>query len=142
MNNTKSGEYAQDIANDLRRDMQAHAGVFRTQKLMDEGVKKILELEKRIPNVHLNDKSQVFNTARIEALELDNLIEVAKATIISAAARQESRGAHAHDDCPNRDDVNWMKHTLWYKEGNRLDYKPVQLKPLTAESVPPVARTF
>ncbi len=142
LNNTKSGEYAQDIANDLRRDMQAHAGVFRTQALMDEGVKKILELEKRIPNVHLNDKSQVFNTARIEALELDNLIEVAKATIISAAARQESRGAHAHNDCPARDDQNWMKHTLWYKEGNRLEYKPVQLKPLTAESVPPVVRTF
>jgi succinate dehydrogenase / fumarate reductase flavoprotein subunit len=142
LNNTKSGEYAQDIANDLRRDMQAHVGVFRTQKLMDEGVQKILELEKRIPNVHLNDKSQVFNTARIEALELDNLIEVAKATIISAAARKESRGAHAHNDCPDRDDQNWMKHTLWYKDGNRLDYKPVQLKPLTAESVPPVARTF
>ncbi|HNE26553.1 MAG TPA: FAD-binding protein, partial [Pseudomonadales bacterium] len=142
LNNSKSGEYAQDIANDLRRDMQAHAGVFRTQALLEEGVKKVLEIEKRIPNIHLNDKSQVFNTARIEALELENLIEVAKATIISAAARRESRGAHAHNDYPERDDQNWMKHTLWYKEDNRLAYKPVQLKPLSVDSVPPVARTF
>ncbi len=136
------GEYAQDIGNDMRREMQSHAGVFRTQSLMDEGVKKILEIEKRVANIHLNDKSKVFNTARIEALEIENLIEVAKATMISAAARQESRGAHAHDDFPERDDVHWMKHTLWYKDGNRLDYKPVQLKPLTVESIPPKKRTF
>ncbi len=142
LDNSKQGEYAQEIGNDMRREMQSHAGVFRTQALMDEGVKKILEIEKRVADIHLNDKSKVFNTARIEALEIENLIEVAKATMISAAARQESRGAHAHDDFPERDDVHWMKHTLWYKDGNRLDYKPVQLKPLTVESIPPKKRTF
>lgn len=142
LNQSTGGEYAQDIANDLRAIMQSHAGVFRTQELMDEGVAKVLELEGRIANVHLKDKSKVFNTARIEALELDNLIEAAKATIISAAARTESRGAHAHNDHPDRDDMNWQKHTLWFKEENRLEYKPVQMKPLTVESIPPKKRTF
>ncbi|TNF34676.1 MAG: succinate dehydrogenase flavoprotein subunit [Gammaproteobacteria bacterium] len=142
LDNSKSGEYAQDIANDIRTTMQAHAGVFRTQKIMDEGVTKILELDKRVPHIHLKDNSQVFNTARIEALEVENLIEAAKATMLSAAARKESRGAHAHNDCPERDDENWMKHTLWFKDGNRLDYKPVQMKPLTVDSIPPKKRTF
>ena len=77
----------------------------------------------------------MFNTARVEALELDNLVETAMATIVSAEARKESRGAQARADFPERDDKNWMKHTLWYKEGNRLAYKPVHLKPLTVEIV-------
>jgi succinate dehydrogenase / fumarate reductase flavoprotein subunit len=82
------------------------------------------------------------HAARVEALELDNLIEVAMSTMISADARKESRGAHDRSDFPNRDDVNWMKHTLWFKEGNRLEYKPVQLKPLTVASFEPKARVY
>lgn len=142
LDRSTSGEYTQDIANDMRRSMQAHAGVFRTQKLMDEGVTQIQSIAERAQSIHLKDKSKIFNTARVEALELANLVEVARATMVSAANRKESRGAHAHDDCPQRDDQNWMKHTLWYSSGDRLEYKPVQLQPLTVESIPPKARTF
>lgn len=142
LDRSTSGEYTQDVANDMRRSMQAHAGVFRTQKLMDEGVTQIQSIAERAQDIHLKDKSKIFNTARVEALELANLVEVARATMVSAANRKESRGAHAHDDCPQRDDKNWMKHTLWYSSEDRLEYKPVQLQPLTVESIPPKARTF
>jgi succinate dehydrogenase / fumarate reductase, flavoprotein subunit len=84
----------------------------------------------------------VFNTARIEALEVENLVEVERATRVSAAARMESRGAHDRADHHSRDDVNWLKHSLWYREGDRLDYKPVHLKPLTVESFVPKARVY
>ncbi len=142
LDDSTSGEYTQDVANDIRNAMQKHCGVFRTQAIMDEGVAMMAELTERANHIHLKDKSKTFNTARVEALELANLVEAANSTMISAAARQESRGAHAHDDCPERDDVNWLKHTLWFKDNNRLEYKPVNLKPLTAESIPPKVRTF
>jgi succinate dehydrogenase / fumarate reductase flavoprotein subunit len=142
LDNSSSGEYTQDVANEIRNTMQKHCGVFRTQKIMDEGVAKMAELTEKAKHIHLKDKSKIFNTARVEALELANIVEAANSTMYSAAARQESRGAHAHDDCPNRDDVNWMKHSLWFKENNRMEYKPVNLQPLTAESIPPKVRTF
>jgi len=142
MESRKQGERVQDVANDIRNSMQRHCGVFRTQALLDEGVGQILELAERAKSVAFQDHSKVFNMARVEALELENLIEVAKATIVSAAARNESRGAHAHSDFPERDDQNWLRHSLWYSEGNRLDYKPVTMKPLTVDSFPPKARTF
>jgi succinate dehydrogenase / fumarate reductase, flavoprotein subunit len=152
LENAGSGEYAQDVANDIRATMQKHAGVFRTQASMDEGVRRIEQIRERIGAIGLKDTSRVFNTARIEALEVENLIECAQATMVSAAARKECRGAHTVSDYERpaddpvaplgRDDANWLKHTLWHRDGNRLSYKAVQLKPLTVESVPPKVRTF
>ena len=137
-----AGEQVAEVANTLRKTMQAHCGVFRNQQLLSEGVAQVMQLEQRVRGTAIKDKSRTFNTARVEALELDNLIEVAKATIVSAEARRESRGAQARSDYPERDDQNWLKHTLWYREGNRLDYKPVNLKPLSVDAFPPKARTY
>ena len=146
------GEYSQTIAADMRKAMQQHAGVFRTQALMDEGVEKIAAIRERVAHMHLRDKSQVFNTDRVEALEVQNLIEVAQATIVSAAARKECRGAHMVNDYEypadhptmglGRNDAEWMKHTLWHSATNSLSYKPVTTKPLTVATVPPQVRTF
>ena len=137
-----SGEHTQAVARDIRSTMQNHAGVFRTEKLMAEGVKMIGEVAQRVGDLHLKDKSKVFNTARVEALEVANMIEVARATMVSAEARKESRGAHAPSEHKERDDQNWLRHTMWYSEGDRLDYKPVQMQPMSVASVPPKPRTF
>ncbi len=149
LNTQKSGADVHQTRLAMQRAMQSHAGVFRFKDMLAQGVDKILEIEKQVLQTEIKDKSQVWNTARIEALELENLIEVAKATIISANARTESRGAHVRDDAPDtpehpdgRDDANWLKHTLWFRENNRLEYKPVTLKPLTVDSVPLKKRAY
>ncbi len=142
LNNQTNGSNVHETRLAMQRTMQKHAGVFRFNDLLKDGVAEILKIAEDVARTEIKDKSQVFNTARIEALELDNLIEVAKATMVSAEARKESRGAHVRDDAldtpetPNgRDDKNWLKHTFWYRDGNRLDYKPVQMKPLSVESI-------
>jgi succinate dehydrogenase flavoprotein subunit len=138
----KDGESVPKVGEELRRSMQAHCGVFRFPDLLAEGVRKIRELGERVARTEIKDKSKIFNTARVEALELDNLMEAARATMIAADARKESRGAHDRADFHERDDANWLKHSLWFREGDRLEYKPVTLKPLTAESIAPKARTY
>jgi succinate dehydrogenase / fumarate reductase flavoprotein subunit len=136
------GERVADVGAELRRVMQLHCGVFRFPDLLVEGVRKIKDVSARGARTEIRDKSKTFNTARIEALELDNLIETAVASLVSAEARKESRGSHDRADFHDRDDANWLKHTLWYKEGDRLVYKPVHRKPLTVEPFEPKARVY
>jgi succinate dehydrogenase / fumarate reductase flavoprotein subunit len=145
LDNQKGGENVHEVRLAMQRTMQKHAGVFRFNDLLKAGVEEIKKVAERAKTTEISDKSKVWNTARTEALELENLIEVAKATMISAEARKESRGAHVRDDAldtaetpAGRDDKNWLKHTLWYSEGNRLDYKPVNMKPLS-DDVEPIA---
>jgi succinate dehydrogenase / fumarate reductase flavoprotein subunit len=138
----RSGERVADVSNDLRRTMQAHCGVFRFPELLVEGVEKMKALAQRAERIAIDDRSKVFNTARIEALELDNLVETAMSTVVSAEARKESRGAQSRSDFAERDDANWLKHSLWYKDGNRLAYKPVHLRPLSVDSFEPKVRTY
>jgi len=151
LDNQKNGESVHEVRLAMQRTMQKHAGVFRFNDLLKAGVEEIKKVAERAKTTEIKDKSKVWNTARTEALELDNLIEVAKATMISAEARKESRGAHVRDDAldtaetpAGRDDKNWLKHTLWYSEGNRLDYKPVNLQPMSAdvESIALAKRTY
>ncbi len=136
------GESVDSIKTDLKVTMDKYCGVFRQEDVLQEGVEKVLAIEERLKDVRLKDHSKVFNTARIEALELENLMDLAVATVCSALERKESRGAHSRVDYPERDDKNWLKHSLFFKEGRRLEYKPVHIKPLTVDSFPPKPRVY
>lgn len=149
LNTQTGGASVSETRLELQRAMQKHCGVFRFKDMLSEGVKQILEIEKAVAISEIKDKSQVWNTARVEALELDNLIEVAKATMVSAEARKESRGAHVRDDAPDtaenpngRDDLNWHKHTLWHRDGNALTYKPVTMTPLSVDTIALKTRSY
>ena len=142
LENQTNGEEVADVRTAMQQVVQRHAGVFRTQEVLEEGVKQIKDVAERVKRTQIKDKSQVWNTARIEALEMDNLIEVALATLISAEARKESRGAHARDDFPDRNDETWMKHTLYSREDFKLSYKPVHNQPLTVDYIAPQKRVY
>lgn len=142
LENQTSGESVHEVSAALRKTMQAHCGVFRFPDLLQQGVEQIRQVAQRAQVTELTDNSRVFNTARVEALELDNLVEVAVATLTAAQARQESRGAHCREDFPQRDDEHWLKHSLYFRQGNRLAYKPVRMNPKGVEAFPPKARTY
>jgi succinate dehydrogenase / fumarate reductase flavoprotein subunit len=138
---TASSESVSGLRNELKTVMENHCSVFRNEQVMREGVEQVEALVKRLDDVRIGDQSQIFNTARVEALELENLMGVALATMHSAYARKESRGAHSRIDFPDRDDIQWMKHSLYSLE-NGLDYKPVRTRPMSVESFPPKARVY
>jgi succinate dehydrogenase / fumarate reductase flavoprotein subunit len=142
LNESTGGEGVAELRKELQQVMQNHFGVFRSGDFMKEGVAKLEALRERIDNVHLLDKSDAFNTARLEALELQNLLEVAEATAIAAERRTESRGAHAREDFTERDDENWLCHSLYFRDGQRLTKRSVNFAPQTMDAFEPKARTY
>ncbi|MGE6605186.1 succinate dehydrogenase flavoprotein subunit [Halomonas sp. NPDC076908] len=141
-NESEGGESIPELKAELQEIMQTSFGVFREEKNMLEGVDKLALLRERIANAYLPDKSNAFNTARVEALELDNLMEVAEATAIAALERKESRGAHSRYDYPDRDDVNWLKHSLYFPLTKQLKQRDVNFKPKTVDTFEPKVRTY
>jgi succinate dehydrogenase / fumarate reductase, flavoprotein subunit len=142
LNERTDGENAADLRKELQGIMQNHFGVFRKGEFMQDGIKKLEGLRERVDNVKLADKSSAFNTARIECLELQNLFETAEATAIVAEARTESRGAHAREDYTERDDENWLCHSMYYREGKRVAKRSVNFTPKTVDTFQPKIRTY
>jgi succinate dehydrogenase / fumarate reductase flavoprotein subunit len=142
VNASTEGENSAKIKKDLQETMQLSFGVFRTEENMEKGIKVVDEIRSRTENIHLADKSSRFNTARVEALELLNLLEVAEATAISANERKESRGAHSRDDFPERDDDNWLKHSIYFKESKEVSKRDVNFRPKLVQAFQPFARTY
>jgi succinate dehydrogenase / fumarate reductase flavoprotein subunit len=142
LNATSGGEPVANVRNDLQAAMQLYFGVFRDGENMQKGLQLLDEIGERVRRTALDDKSNAFNTARIEALELDNLFEVAYATAVAAEERKESRGAHARNDFTERDDASWLKHSMYFPLDKRIGKRDVNFTPKTMEPFPPMARNY
>ena len=139
---TTEGESVFVLRSEMQNIMQNHFGVYRNEKLMKEGIDKLKDVTERTKNIHLIDKSNQFNSERVEILEYFNLLEIANATAYSAIDRKESRGAHAREDFPDRDDENWLCHSLFFKNENRVSKRDVNLTPKTVDAFKPKARVY
>ncbi len=140
--NAENGEDPVAIRKDMQQIMQNHFGVFRTGELMEKGMVELEKVAERLKSAALLDRSKAFNTLRVECLELDNLMATAKATAKAANFREESRGAHSREDFTERDDENWLTHTIYYPETHEMDKRPVNMSPVNVDAFPPKARTY
>ena len=142
LEDTKKGETVYALRSEMQSIMQNYFGVYRNEKLIIEGIKKLEDVNVRTRNNHMNDKSKQFNSEKVEILEYLNLIEIANATAYSALERKESRGAHAREDYPERDDANWLCHSLFFKDGNKVSKRDVNLNPKEVKTFKPKARVY
>ena len=142
LNSSKEGKETAELKKQMQDNMQRNFGVFRREDLMEKGIEDLGNSREAVENMYLSDKSASFNTARIEALEMQNLFEVAEATAISANERKESRGAHARDDYPERDDDNWLKHSIYFSSTKSVSKKDVNFRPKTVQAFQPAERSY
>jgi succinate dehydrogenase / fumarate reductase flavoprotein subunit len=142
LNASSEGEQVSVLKERMQQNMQNNFGVFRRGDLMEKGINELSKTREEVESLYLKDKSATFNTARIEALEMQNLFEVAEATAITANERKESRGAHARDDYTERDDENWLKHSIYFAETKEVSKRDVNYRPKTVQAFQPMVRSY